>query len=77
MDLYEEVNMYLSQKDYRNASKIRTLPQLLCPYWEKESKYCAASVMTVTIDSRRKTQYCSTEAYDCCAIFLAKMLRGA
>ncbi len=66
---YEEVNMYLSHGEYSSAFKIRTLPTLICPYWKKDSKYCDASVMTVAIDRRRKTQYCDTEAYDCCAIF--------
>jgi len=67
--------MYLTGKEDHNASTIITLSASICPYWNQESAYCSAAVMAVAIDDRRKTLYCGTEAYDCCAIFLAKMLR--
>jgi len=67
--------MYVFQNECA-ATKLKSLPGHVCPYWRLERTDCAASVMTVTLDERRKALYCGTEAYDCCAIFLAKMLRG-
>lgn len=48
-----------------------------CPYDASDSgSSCAAAIMTVTASSFQKRTYCWTDNYDCCPIFLAKVLRG-
>jgi hypothetical protein len=48
----------------------------LCPYRKSASANCSASVMTFTISSRQDAQYCRTENFDHCPVFLAKVLRN-
>ena len=44
-----------------------------CPYDGLTA--CLASFSSMALDSRKRTQCCSTENYDNCPIFLAKILR--
>ncbi len=46
-----------------------------CPYVPTKKDYCSASVMTVPISDRTRDEYCSSEDFDCCPLFLAKVLR--
>ncbi len=49
-----------------------------CPYETVESgssNNCAASIMTVTTNNYQKRNYCRTENYDCCPLFLSKVMR--
>lgn len=48
----------------------------ICPHREVHSEYCSASVMRMRINQRRNMNYCLTENFDCCPVFLAKVLRG-
>lgn len=48
-----------------------------CPYRKATSINCSASVMKSVISQRQDAAYCSTENYDCCPMFLGKVLRGA
>ena len=47
-----------------------------CPYETGSSNNCAASIMTVAITSYQKTNYCWTDNYDFCPLFLSKVLRN-
>jgi hypothetical protein len=47
-----------------------------CPYRNATSMYCSASIIKLAISKRRNTAYCSTENFDCCSVFLGKVLRG-
>ena len=47
-----------------------------CPYEKGSSNNCAASIMTVATSSYQKTNYCWTDNYDCCPLFLSKVLRN-
>ncbi len=46
-----------------------------CPYRNADSVYCAASAMRAAISRRQNAVYCFTENYDCCPVFLGKVLR--
>jgi len=46
-----------------------------CPYETGSSNYCAVSIMTVATNSYQKMKYCWTDNYDCCPLFLSKVLR--
>ncbi len=46
-----------------------------CPYETDSRNYCAASIMTVVTNSYQKRNYCWTDNYDCCPLFLSKVLR--
>jgi hypothetical protein len=46
-----------------------------CPYDCSGTDICAASLSSMTINSGSRQIYCSTENYDNCPVFLAKMLR--
>ena len=50
---------------------------LMCPYWKPRAANCPASVMAVAITLHRKALYCSSDDYDRCPLFLAKVLRGS
>ncbi len=47
-----------------------------CPYRNKDSVYCAASVVRAAISTRQNAAYCSTENFDSCPVYLGKILRG-
>lgn len=69
--------MYLAQTTFGNKRPIGNIEDSICPYRQLHSHYCSASVMTMRIDQRRNTTYCLSEDFDCCPVFLAKVLRGA
>jgi hypothetical protein len=60
----------------RNAFSGSPRPGSACPYHQAQSFFCAASVMSVAIDNRKKSTCCNTEDFDRCPLFLAKILRG-
>jgi len=45
----------------------------ICPY--NDINTCMASFTSLQLDKQRKTDCCSTENYDECPMFLAKVLR--
>ena len=46
-----------------------------CPHGTAAGYFCSASIMTVVLSNYQKTTYCWTDNYDCCPLFLAKVLR--
>ncbi len=46
---------------------------MVCPY--NGVTVCLASLSAMKIDIRRRSQYCVTENFDDCPIFLSKVLR--
>jgi hypothetical protein len=46
-----------------------------CPYVPQAKDYCSASVMAVPINDRTRYNYCDSEDFDRCPLFLAKVLR--
>jgi hypothetical protein len=44
-----------------------------CPY--NSINTCMASITSLRLDEQKKADFCSTENYDDCPIFLAKILR--
>ncbi len=64
----------ISRASEHNAEHVDTLTAS-CPYETDNSNYCAASIMTVVTNSYQKRNYCWTDNYDCCPLFLSKTLR--
>lgn len=48
--------------------------KLICPY--KDIYICRASIFSMLIDDYFKSNYCCSDNFDNCPIFLAKLLRG-
>ncbi len=46
-----------------------------CPYDCSVSNICAASASAMAISASSRRKYCSTDNYDNCPVFLAKILR--
>lgn len=68
--------MYISQTTFGDKAPVSGVEESICPYRKAQSQYCSASVMTMRIDQRKSMTYCLTEDFDCCPVFLAKVLRG-
>lgn len=68
--------MHISRSAIGNDSHPKINNELICPYLAAESNFCSASIMVAIINNERKASYCSTEDYDRCPLFLAKVLRG-
>ncbi len=47
--------------------------EIICPY--KGIDICMASISLMFIDSYKKKNYCCTEDFDNCPLFLSKILR--
>jgi len=47
--------------------------ETICPF--NDSSICAASFSAMAIDNQKRARYCSTDNYDNCPLFLAKILR--
>ena len=61
---------------YRNIpGQAAYFHQTACPYDCLHTDKCAASLSAMTISPVSRQIYCSTENYDNCPVFLAKMLR--
>jgi hypothetical protein len=59
-----------------NSADIKTaLQQSNCPYDCSATDRCTASLSSMTIGSGSRQIYCSTDNYDNCPLFLAKILR--
>lgn len=67
--------MYLSQSAVGNKAPTKGTARSMCPCKSIQSVYCCASVMKMPIDRLRKKTTCLTEDFDCCPVFLAKVLR--
>jgi hypothetical protein len=68
--------MYMSQVLVGNKAPSGNITISMCPYKEEQGRNCSASITKMPIDQRRKTTYCATEDFDCCPVFLGKVLRG-
>ena len=68
--------MQISQATAFRHSKSVSIQGPTCPHGAEAGIYCSASIMTVVMSSYQKTNYCWTENYDNCPMFLAKILRG-
>jgi len=68
--------MYISQNISESKALATTVENSICPYRKTHSMYCNASIMRMRIDERKNITYCLTEDFDCCPVFLAKVLRG-
>lgn len=44
-----------------------------CPY--QRNDVCAASLWSLRTDDNKKTQYCNSDNYEDCSLFLSKCLR--
>jgi hypothetical protein len=47
----------------------------VCPYGDRETNICLASLSSMVIDHSSRQEYCSNDNYDNCPIFLARSLR--
>lgn len=47
----------------------------VCPYSETESNICMASLSSMIIGPDNRMNYCATDNYDNCPVFLARILR--
>jgi hypothetical protein len=46
-----------------------------CPFYSPRENICMASISSMSIDSARKADYCSSEDHCDCPMFLSKILR--
>jgi hypothetical protein len=46
-----------------------------CPFGNSKTSICSASLWSMVIGAHCRQAYCSGDNYDCCPIFLARMLR--
>jgi hypothetical protein len=73
----KEIIMYLSVSPIKQSIPFPGTYAITCPYDQSGTGIsCAASIMTVTTNGFQKRNYCWTDNYDCCPLFLAKVLRG-
>jgi hypothetical protein len=56
----------------RDRSTFRA-DEMTCPY--NGVTVCIASFSSMTIDKRKKEDFCATENYDTCPLFISKVLR--
>ena len=68
--------MYVAQPIPGSKAPIAKVESSVCPHREAESAHCPAAVMRMPIARRWDKTYCLTEDFDCCPVFLAKVLRG-
>ncbi len=68
--------MNIAHTAFGNKASATGIENSICPYRKAHTEYCFASVMTMRIDKRRNMTYCLTDNFDCCPLFLAKVLRG-
>jgi hypothetical protein len=76
-DQQQEDRMNTAHTAFGNKAPAMGVEATICPYREVQSEYCSASVMRMRINQRRNIHYCLTENFDCCPVFLAKILRGS
>ena len=67
--------MHMPQSAIGEGSHTVGVHSTVCPYGSTKGKYCSASVMAVALNHNRMARYCSSEDYDRCPLFLAKILR--
>jgi hypothetical protein len=46
-----------------------------CPFSDIDTNICAASLSSMIVRPHNRTEYCFSENYDSCPMFLAKMMR--
>jgi hypothetical protein len=49
--------------------------ELICPFTDVETNICLASLSAMVVGPHNRRQYCLSENYDDCPLFLAKMMR--
>jgi hypothetical protein len=65
--------MKTPQKDMYVSHAIRR--SVSCPFCSREWNVCNASISSMAIDAGRKAEYCASEDYADCPMFLSKLLR--
>ena len=68
--------MYNIPTEFDNKYSTESIENSICPYRNVHSMYCSASIMRMLIGRQRNMNYCLTEDFDRCPVFLAKVLRG-
>jgi len=68
--------MQISRVTTAHESNSPRVHRSKCPHDAGAGIFCSASIMTVVMSSYQKTNYCWTDNYDNCPMFLAKILRG-
>jgi hypothetical protein len=48
---------------------------LICPFSDRATNICAASFSSMIVGPRNRKEYCFSDDYDNCPMFLAKMMR--
>ena len=46
-----------------------------CPFSDKETNICSASLSSMIIGRQKNQVYCSSDNYDNCPMFISKILR--
>ena len=67
--------MHVTQLTAEKGFKTAGVQESTCPHGTAAGYFCSASIMTVVLSNYQKTTYCWTDNYDCCPLFLAKVLR--
>ena len=49
--------------------------ELACPFSDGATNVCAASLSSMIIGPHNRKEYCLSENYDSCPMFLAKVMR--
>jgi hypothetical protein len=57
------------------AIKLNEVPEVSCPYSDMIADVCRASISAMKLGLTMSLNYCASEDYDGCPIFLAKILR--
>ena len=53
----------------------RLISELQCPYCDSKVSICSASISAVSLADVPRQEYCYSDGFDNCPIFLAKILR--
>ncbi len=70
------MEIYISRSVVGYKAPAKSVANSICPYSKVHSMYCSASIMRMPIDQRRNMTYCSTNDFDCCPVYLAKVFRA-
>lgn len=49
--------------------------QTYCPFEDRASNTCSASLSGFYVSAERRLSFCSTENYDACPFFLSRVIR--
>ena len=69
--------MYIRKTDHGAGSTYSAIHPAACPYGPTINDFCSVSVMAVNVTNYLKNNYCSSDDFDRCPFFLARVLRKA